>query len=517
MDASVQVRGRDTLATVLARQALIRGDAPFLVVAAGDGARIEATYASMHDRARRSAALLAELGVERGDRLHLHLSNGPAFYDLWFGAARAGAVIVPTNPLSTSEELAFVIGHAGCSVSVTQPDLLAAVAAARGGASGVLVTGGDDIDGARSLSSALGSADEMAADASTAQVDPLDPLAILYTSGTTSRPKGVIVTHAAYLHAGEVVAGHLRLRPDDRQLIVLPLFHGNAQYYSTMSALVTGASIALVERFSASRWSAQALAMDATVASLFAAPIRMILAQPPAPADRGHRLRVVLFAQNITPAQLDEFEGRFGCPLIQLYGMTETVAPTLMNPLYGERRNMTIGRPVLSARVRVVDPSGADVPTGDVGELLVAGERGRSMMAGYFDDPSATAQALEDGWLHTGDSVMADDDGYLAFVDRRKDLIKRSGENVSTGEVERVIEAHPAVFEAAVIGVPDEIRDEAIKAFVVLRDGAACTDIELIEWSAARLSRFKVPSAVEFVDALPRTSVGKIQKHLLRR
>ncbi len=508
-------RSNDTVASVLARAGSTRPDAPFLVTLSDAGIRT-VSYAAMHARAENAARLLTELGLRAGDRIHLHLRNCPDFYDLWFGAARAGIVIVPTNPLSTADELRYVIEHADCRISIAEHDLIATVEdAVRGRSHQIFSRGGPtQASGLQDIREAI---DRATTRPLPLLPSPVDPLGVLYTSGTTSRPKGVVVTHAAYARVGEVVAEHLRLRPEDRQLIVLPLFHGNAQYYSTMSALVTGASIALVERFSASRWSAQAEQLGATVASLFAAPIRMILAQPSSPSDRRHRLRVVMFAQNVTPEQLVEFETRFGCPLIQLYGMTETVVPPTMNPLFGERRNMSIGRPVLSATVRIVDPEGVDVPIGEVGELLVAGEPGWTMMAGYLNDPEATATTIRDGWLHTGDSVRADADGYLWFVDRRKDLIKRAGENVSTGEVERVLETHPAVFEAAVIGVPDPIRDEAVKAFVVLRQGATCTSDELIAWCAARLASFKVPSEVEFIDALPRTSVGKVQKHLLRQ
>ena len=316
----------------------------------------------------------------------------------------------------------------------------------------------------------------------------------------------MLVTNAAYLHAGYVVAQHVRLQPDDRQLINLPLFHGNAQYYSTMSALVTGASVALTPRFSASRWSQQAEAMEATVASLFAAPIRMVLAAEESTSDRAHRLRCTLFAQNITQAELDHFEERFGCPLAQLYGMTETVAPTTINPIYGEARNHTMGRPVLGTQVRVVD-----------GELEVAGEAGVSLMAGYLDDPEATAITLVNGWLRTGDKVEVDPDGYLVFVDRTKDLIKRAGENVSSAEVESVLNAHPTVFEAAVVGIPDEIYDESVVAVVVLVEGSTATEEEVMGYCLQRLAKFKVPARVVFVTDLPRTPVGKVQKHLIRR
>jgi crotonobetaine/carnitine-CoA ligase len=307
------------------------------------------------------------------------------------------------------------------------------------------------------------------------------------------------------------------MQPDDRMMIVLPLFHANAQYYSTMPALVTGASIAVSERFSASRWSRQVACHSATLASLFAAPIRMILAQDRHPLDAENGLRAVIFSQNITEQQLAEFQDRFGCPLLQLYGMTETIAPPTLNPLYGDRRNMGIGRPTLPASVRIIDEDGKDVSSGEVGQLLVAGTPGVTLMAGYLDDPGATQEALRSGWLHTGDNVRADEDGYLYFVDRGKDMIKRAGENISAGEVEAVINSHPRVFDCAVVGVPDSVRDEAVKAFVVPVEGDPISAADLMEWCARSLAKFKVPGAIEFVASLPRTSVGKIQKEKLRQ
>ncbi|MEU3714152.1 AMP-binding protein [Streptomyces catenulae] len=502
--------GPDTVHGVLRRRARSHPGRPFLSFLDESGAVTTVSYGEMDRRAERMADLLVSRGIGPGSRFHVHLTNRPEFFDAWFGAAKAGAVMVPTNPLSTADELSYVLSHAECRLSLTQPELLttAQVAAIDSPCCEQLL-----VTGSESLERALATAP-----ARPARVvdDPAAPLGVLYTSGTTSRPKGVVVPHAAYLHSGEVVARQLRLRQEDRQLIVLPLFHGNAQYYSSMSALVTGASIALAPRFSASRWSEQAVRLGATVASLFAAPIRMILAQRPSAYDTAHRLRSVLFAQNVTDAQLAEFEERFGVPLLQLYGMTETVAPPLMNPLHGRRRNQSMGRPVPGARLRIVDERLRDVVRGQSGELLVGGVPGRTLMAGYLGDPEATAEALGGGWLRTGDHVRVDGDGFVHFVDRGKDVIKRAGENVSSSEIERVVNAHPAVFESAVVGVPDPIRDETVKVFVVLNGQHPFSEGELIEWCAARLAPFKVPGCVAVVEGLPRTSVGKIRKHLLR-
>ncbi|WP_210716746.1 AMP-binding protein [Amycolatopsis acididurans] len=500
-DGKLTRRGTDTLATVLLGHAARTPDAPFLVFERAPGRVEHTTYREQAERAARTAATLARHGVRAGERFCVNLTNRPEFYDLWFGAAFLGATIVPVNPLSTVDELGYLVRHAGCEVVVTQSDL---VGTAHGtGAAKVL-----DVDAPWLAEDAL---DQPAA------TDPASTLGVLYTSGTTSRPKGVEVSHAAYLFCGDAVAGHLRVRPDDRQLIVLPLFHGNAQYYSTMSALVTGASIALAPRFSASRWSTQAATLGATVASLFAAPIRMILAADPDDNDTAHALRVVMFAQNVTDQALATFERRFAVPLVQLYGMTETVVPPTINPLYEDRRGRSIGRPLPGITVRVAGPDDEDVPFGEPGELLVHGEPGRTIMTRYLHDPEATATTLRDGWLHTGDTVTLGADGYLAFVDRRKDMIKRAGENVASGEVERVVDEHPAVFESAAVGVPDEMRDEAIHVYVVRHRGASLEEEELLAHCRERMAKFRVPDRVIFVDDLPRTSVGKIQKHLIRR
>jgi len=406
---------------------------------------------------------------------------------------------VPTNPLSTAAELRYLLGHSGCRIVLTQPDLVGTVRKAC--PESVIDVTGAWTSGVHPYSGPP-------------NATPGDVLGVLYTSGTTSRPKGVQITHAAYLAVGDAVADHVRLRPDDRFLVVLPLFHGNAQYYCSMPALTTGASIALTPRFSASRWSVQAAELGATLASLFAAPIRMILAKDGI-SDR-HSLRATLFAQNVSPDQAAEFEHRFGTPLVQLYGMTETVIPPTINPLYGPRNPLSIGRPHPGSRLRIVDSDGADVAPGEPGQLLVGGEPGRTLMSGYLDDPDATAAAIVDGWLHTGDVVRADTDGFLYFVDRAKDMIKRSGENVACGEIERVVDQIEGVLESAAVGVPDAMLDEAIHVYVVPRQNAYVDPADVIAHCRRELAKFKVPDAVRIVRELPRTSVGKIQKHVLR-
>ena len=534
---SMTIVGQRTLRKVLEQKARTLPDKTFLIfedpqeqslttpglhnqmeIGGADLARHSYTYRQFDRIVNRTANGLLDLGVTKGDRVNLHLTNCPEFLFFWFAIAKIGAVMVPTNPLSPLDELTYPVKHSESKVSVTQPDLLPTVVALRERCptiGQIILTGSTEAaPGVLPFDQFVaGRSDRLAP----IPVDPLDEAAILYTSGTTSLPKGVLVTHANYIYLSEVVSKLTRLGPEDRHFITLPLFHANAQYYSFMTSLNVGGSVALVPRFSASRFMVQAARYGVTITSLFAAPMRMILAQPPAPTDRENRFRMVFFAQNITEAQLAEWEQRYEAPLLQIYGMTETMGQPLTNPLDDTRDNMSIGRVTLGYECRVVDEHGRDVPVDTPGELLVKGIPGVTITKGYFKNPETTAETIRDGWLYTGDVVAVNEEGYFRFVDRAKDMIKRAGENIAAGEVEAVINQHPAVADVAVIGVPDPMRDEAIKACIILQEGRTATADEIIAYCAERLSKFRVPEFVEFRSEFPRTSVGKIQKHLLRQ
>lgn len=504
-----------SVAALLRWHAAEHPDRPFLVFE--DSARRvqRLCYGTVWERARATAAALRGRGATSESRVLVALPNCLEFCDLWFATALLGAVLVPVNPSSSADEIAWVLTDARCALAVGDAgtaERIEQAASTSGLAVPVLVTGVDVTPGEGSPD-----VDDVVVDGEQHRDVTGETLAaVLYTSGTTSRPKGVMVTHANYLSAGDAVAGHLRMRPDDRWLVVLPLFHANAQYYCVMSALVTGASVAIAARFTASGWARQCRELGATLASLFAAPLRMILAAPASEADADNDLRATLFAQNLTYEQAAEFGARFATPLLQLYGMTETIAPATCNPLYGVHRADSIGRGLLGRRLGVVDASGNGVACGEVGELVVHGEPGRDLAVGYLNNRAATDEAIRDGCLRTGDLVRAGEDGYLYFVDRAKDMIKRSGENVAASEVERVVNAHPGVFESAAVGEPDPVRDEAIVVHVVRDQESVVTEAELLAWCEQRLAPFKVPSHVRFTDRLPRTSVGKIRKDALR-
>ncbi len=510
--------GKRNLRKALEQKVQAQPDKTLLVFEDEDENVTSYTYAAFDSIVNRTANGLLSLGVKKGDKVNLQMTNCPEFLFSWFAIGKIGAVMVPTNPVSPPDELGYPVRHSESVVSITQPDLLPSIQAIKDSCPDlrhVFVTGPDDPgDGALSFSALL---DGQSEELQQVPLDPLDEAAILYTSGTTSRPKGVLVTHANYIYLSEVVSKLERLGPEDRQLITLPLFHANAQYYMFMTALNVGASAALMPRFSASRFMEQSRRHRCTVTSLFAAPIRMILAQPRTPTEGENGLRMTIFAQNVTEAQLDEWEERFGAPLLQIYGMTETMGQPMVNPLDYTRRNMTIGMPSLGYECKVVDENGDEQPDGVPGELLVKGQPGLTIMKGYFKDPENTARTIHDGWMWTGDMAEVDEDGYFRFVDRAKDMIKRAGENVAAGEVEAVIKQHPCVADATVIGVPDEMKDESVKAFVIVSEGMTTTDMEIIDFCKERLSKFRVPEFVEFREDFPRTSVGKIQKHILRQ
>jgi carnitine-CoA ligase len=501
------VAGR-TVYDVLRSGAHRHPERALLVCDDGTGEHLTLSWRAMLKRTDAVAAELQRRGVGAGDRIHVHLPNRPEFLLVWFAAARLGASIVPTNLASVAAEIAYVLEHSGACMSVTDAEGRGPTDAAweaTGTHRPVLEC---EADGLMDLTEGRPLVPLPANDAE---------LAVMYTSGTTSRPKGVRITHANYVYVGEVVAGHLRMRSDDRVLIVLPLFHANAQYYTTMSVLVTGATIILSRRFSASRFFEQAIAHGATLSSLFSAPMRMILAKEPAPHWQRTPLRAIIFGQSLSPRELARWDELAGVPIFQIYGMTETIGPPLMNPLFGDSRRSSVGHTTLGYRCRIIRDDGSDAPVGEPGQLLVGGEPGTSLMAGYLNDEQATAATLRDGWLFTGDIVRLDEDGLVTFVDRDKDMIKRAGENVAASEVESVLRDHPAVHDACVVGVADALRDEAIAAFVVLDGGDGETTEEgIIAWCAERLASFRVPSTVDFVPALPRTAVGKIQKHVLR-
>ena len=499
-----------SFASVWDRAVASRADETFLVFETPSGDVARWSYGDLDEAVDRVAGTLVALGAVPGAAIHLALTNSPTFVAVWLAASRLGAWIVPSDPMGRTPELAGHIERTRPTVGLcaeARADTYRA-AAAEAGRPDLTVIEVDEADTAL----APFHAEPLAASERPAP-GLHDRAAVMFTSGTTGRPKGVEVTQANYAFAGKVMAEAAGLAPDDRQLVVLPLFHANAQYYSFASAIWSGASVALMQAFSASGFLPAAARHSATCASLFAAPIRMILARG-GPAD-GVRLRHCWYAQNIAADQYSTVAEWFGCRPRQLYGMTETI-PAVLTDEAADPHHASMGRVSPGCQVDVQDAGGVSVESGVIGEVVVGGEPGITLFAGYLDAPDITETSYRDGWFLTGDRAVRDEAGRHFFDGRRSDVLKVSGENVSIVEVESTLAEHPAVLEAAVVGRPDEIRDEVPVAFVVAANASAPPSLdELDQWCEKRLAKAKRPVSITLIDELPRTSVGKIRKFLL--
>lgn len=482
------------------------------------------TYREFDDQVNKYATILNDLGIKKGDKVIVHLLNSPEYLFSWFAIAKLGAVMIPTNVLSGAFEMEYYVNFSDTVAIITEPnymEMFQTILDKCPAVKNIILARSSPLYPTKKLYPNAVIIQDILKDTEPnvpdVDIDPEDDLMMLFTSGTTSRPKAVQLTHANAVFAGIFGAQGYKVVPEDRHFMVLPLFHVNAQFISVMPTLTAGATLVMAEQFSASRYMEQARLHRTTTASLVAATAKMILAQPKHELDGKNDFRLIMYAIAIPEDQWIEFETRFNVPLSDLWGMTETLAETTMNPPDLEMKRNCIGLARLGNEMKVVNAEGQEVPPGTVGEMVVKGVPGRTIMKGYYKNPEATAQTIQDGWLYTGDNAYMDEDGYFHFVDRKKDMIKRGGENVAAVEVEYVISLHPKVQEVAVVGVPDAIRDEAIMALVVLKEGETSDADEIINFCKERLAKFKVPSFVEFKDSFPKTSIGKVQKNILRK
>ncbi|WP_416985217.1 class I adenylate-forming enzyme family protein [Streptomyces sp. T028] len=512
-----------TFAELWDRTVYDHGDRTFLLFRTEDSEMSAWTYADFDAVVEGVAARLVACGVRAGSPVHVILRNCPAFVAVWLATSRLGAWMVPVDPASSVRDVARQVARTRPVVTVCAAARRAAVSeGADGRVPHVLAlteTASDLAPGSPLLAASGPGAGP------SARPRPEDRIAVMFTSGTTSEPKGVELTQRNYLHVATVMADLAGLTPDDRWYVCLPLFHANAQYYCFASAVAVGASVGLTARFTASRWPHEVAELGATHASLFAAPVRMILARRRTDAP-ALALRHVWFAQNLAPGQWAALAELCGVAPRQIYGMTETLPVVTANPREAPDPGR-IGAVVPGRHVALLDPlTGRPVPDGEPGVLTVAGRRGEDIFQGYLDNPAANARAFpdlpvpvpEDGqvWFSTGDLVRRDAGGRLAFVGRIDDVVKVAGENVSLTEVEAALAEAPGVLEAAVVAVPDTVRDHVPAAYVVPSNPEhPPTRDRLDAWATAHLTPASRPRTWTVVDALPRTSVGKIRRFRL--
>lgn len=480
---------------------LDRGWKPFLVFRGGCWSYQE--LALITDGA---AAAFAREGFRRGDRVALLMPNGPDLIFSWLALAKLGVVTAPIHPQ-------FTAGEVGRALSFLEPKALLLDPALQDRVS-------SPIQGCRVIGSELRQILECR-DTLTGLPAPSadDPAEILMTSGTTGRPKGVIQSHRTSIITGEAFATWLGLRTRDRLFTCLPLSHVNARAYSTMGALAAGASLAVEERFSVTRFWGWMTECGATQVNAIGAMLHLLLRAPPSDAERSHKLRLVYSA----PALGDEahlaFEKRFGVRVVIGYGLSESTFG-FIHPLSGERKLSSMGKPRTHpdsgyrSEVKLM-AEGKQVAPGETGEIWL---RNPALFSGYYRDETATREALTpDGWLRTGDLATCDEEDWYTFISRAKEVIRRRGENIAPAEVEAALMSHPAVKEAAVIGCASPLGEEEVVCFVVFEAGSEVPVKELAAFAALRLASFKVPSIWRVADDLPRTSTQRVAKHLLTR
>jgi carnitine-CoA ligase len=457
----------------------------------------ELTFAETAGEVGGRARRLADKGIGRGDLVMLTTRNTPPYLLAWLAISALGAIAVSANPASTQAELAGLIEQTSPKLVITDTELRRHFLT-----SGVPILDVEELGDAR-------------AEVPTDQVTADDIALLIPTSGTTGRSKLVMQTHRAYTMAGEGFPFWMELDDSDRLMTSLPLFHVNAPAYSVLGSLACGAGLVLLPRFSASDFIAAARRHGATEFNAIGAMLEILMRQPERPDDADNPLRRCYTGPAPDRKRHLEIEERFGLQIVCGYGMSES--PFGLIWPHGTRLYGTLGtirqHPVLGIvnEGKVTGDDGNAVAAGEVGELLM---RNPTVTPGYWGMPEETAAAItSDGWLHTGDLVSCDEDGVYTFISRKKEVLRRRGENLSPAEVEEAIESHPDVVECAVVGVPSDLSEEEIKAFVVLREQV---DFPVLrEWAAQRLSSFKVPRYWQRLDALPRTPTQRVAKHRL--
>ena len=463
---------------------------------------VELSYGMLAEASARVAALLAQKGLASGDRVGVMLPNVPYFPVVYYGILRAGGVVVPMNVLLKGREAAFYLEDPGAKLLFAWHDFAEAAekGADQAGAECILVKPGDF----EQLVAGVEPQRELAGRS------PEDTAVILYTSGTTGKPKGAELTHANLLRNVEVARSLFDLSDDAVTLGALPLFHSFGQTCAMNATIHGGGCLTLIPRFDPAK-ALEIIERDkVTVFEGVPTMYGAMLNHEDRERYDTSSLQVCASGGAAMPGEvMRAFEQAFGCKILEGYGLSETSPVASFNHPDRERKPGSIGTPIEGVEMKVVDDDGNEVPQGEVGEIVI---RGHNVMKAYWNRPDATAESIRDGWFHTGDMARVDEDGYFFIVDRKKELIIRGGYNVYPREIEEVLYEHPAVQEAAVLGVPDEKMGEEVGAAVVVKPGQDVTEDELRDHVKSEVASYKYPRKVWFVDELPKGPTGKILK-----
>lgn len=487
-----------TVATLLDRGAEQHPDKTFLLFGGET-----TSYAEMASRTTRIANALAALGVQRGDRVGIVSGNRPEFLEAWFATARLGAIEVPVNTALRGRFLSYPLAQCAAKYVIIEAELLEHLEAVRADLPAlehVIVIDGD-------YATLLDGPSEPV----TTEIPVGDVAVIGYTSGTTGPAKGAMLSHRASWYAGDDARRHRGLTADDVFSTTLPLFHLNAQHLTTIAVLEAGATLALERRFSATTFWSELRASKATHFNVIGAMLG-ILAGRPASEEEGSEHQRTVFGGPLSPAALAAGRDRWNVRFVTGYGATEFGIVT-----YGDADDLPLGsfgKPVAEFEVEIVDDEGIPVPVGVAGELVTRPVRPDSMMSEYFGMPEKTVEAMRNLWFHSGDMGKRDAEGFMYFVDRKKDALRRRGENISSSELEFAIRDYPGIVEVAVIGVPSALSEDDVK--VCIRAEGAFDHADFLEWAGRTLPKFMVPRYVEVLDDFPRTATQRVEKYKLR-
>ena len=477
------------------------------------------SYADIDVLSNRIANGLTELGVTKGTHVALMIDNKPEILLLYFALAKLGAVAVPINTAAKGELLAYYINQSDSELAIADAahvPRLAAVANDTPEIGGVVAIAepGSNVPDGKSITD-FAKLLTMPDRRPSAEVRFCDLHSILYTSGTTGPSKGNMSTHCHALSCGFELAKTYGYRSDDVIYACLPLFHGNAWLCSVMPALAADASLAVGRRFSASTIWDDARRYGATQFNSLGAMTNFIWSQPASPRDREHKVRQIMVVP--TPREFyHDFEKRFGIQFTSVYALSDCGMITARGPADPPDKWASGGKALEGIHIRVVDDDDFEVPRGEVGEIVVRTEQPWIFAQGYYNMPEATARSFRNLWFHTGDRGYMDQDGYIYFVDRKKDAIRRRGENISSYEVEQILLKHPAVLDAAVYPVSSEHSEDEVMATLVLKEGQTLGPADVVHFCQANMAYFMVPRFIEFAAQLPKTMTEKVEKYKLR-
>jgi long-chain acyl-CoA synthetase len=478
------------------------------------------TYSEFDRAVDRAAAMLTAHGIGKGDVVSLLMPNSVEYIIAYFACWKLGALAGPVNSLLKEQEIAFVLNNSEAKAMLLHSEFR------------------ERIDGIRKdlphLKSVIGFDDEAVAtldfsqnekggrdvrapsiNGRAAAINKDDDAIIIYTSGTTGKPKGCLLTHGNVIANARQISDWLQFTPDDRLLTIMPLFHMNAVSVTTMSALYAGGSTVISPKFSARRFWNTISDYQITSFGSVATMLSMLLNTYPDGVPEGlktDQLRFAMCGSAPVPAEvMKTFEQTFNCPVVEGYGLSESTCRSSFNPPDERRRPGSCGLPI-GNEMKVFDDEDREVADGELGEIVM---RGENILKGYYKNPEATSQAFRNGWFHTGDVGYRDQDGYFFIVDRKSDMIIRGGENIYPREIDEVLYQHPAVAAAATIGIPDRLYGEEVAAFVVLKDGSAVAEADLISYCNDRLADYKCPKSIRIVPDIPKGPTGKLLKREL--